>query len=50
MIKFHALWSGRQGKGLSAAGALRQAQAYVRSHEKWSHPFYWAAWVLWGTP
>jgi CHAT domain-containing protein len=29
---------------------LKQAQAYIRNHEKWSHPYYWAAWVLWGLP
>ncbi len=30
------------------AAALERAQAYVRSHEQWEHPYYWAAWVLWG--
>ncbi len=36
--------------GMGAAAALREAQAHVRSHEKWRHPHYWAAWVLWGLP
>lgn len=36
--------------GLPAEEALRQAQAWVRSHKKWEHPYYWAAWVLWGLP
>ena len=35
---------------LSPATALRQAQEHVRSQEKWKHPYYWAAWVLWGLP
>ena len=35
---------------MSAAAALREAQRHVRSQEKWSHPFYWAAWQLWGLP
>jgi tetratricopeptide (TPR) repeat protein len=53
MVKFYELWnptpeSGRQA--LPAATALKQAQEFVRSHEKWEHPFYWAAWVLWGLP
>ena len=33
-----------------AAAALKQAQAFVRSQPKWKHPYYWAAWVLWGLP
>ncbi len=48
MVKFYEAWSGDGGPG--AAKALREAQAHVRSHEKWKHPYYWAAWVLWGTP
>ncbi len=50
MIKFYELWNPREGKGLGAAAALKQAQAHVRSNEKWKHPHYWAAWVLWGLP
>jgi len=37
-------------KGVPAARALRDAQAHVRSNPKWKHPFYWAAWALWGLP
>jgi CHAT domain-containing protein len=50
MVKFYELWNPKKGKGLPAATALKQAQEFVRSHEKWKHPFYWAAWVLWGLP
>ena len=52
MVKFYELWNPKEeGKQpLSAAEALRQAQAHVRSQEKWKHPYYWAAWVLWGLP
>ena len=50
MTKFYALWYPEKGKGMAAADALQQAQAHVRHHEKWSHPYYWAAWVLWGLP
>ena len=48
MSKFYELWDPTAGSGLSAAAALREAQAFVRGHEKWAHPYYWAAWVLWG--
>ena len=27
-----------------------ETQEFVRSQEKWEHPRYWAAWVLWGLP
>ena len=43
-------------KGMGAAEALQRAQAYVRNFkdkdgkQKWKHPYYWAAWVLWGLP
>ena len=54
MTRFYALWHPGGGKaGLSAAAALRQAQDYVRTHKQhpaWAHPYYWAAWVLWGLP
>jgi CHAT domain-containing protein/tetratricopeptide (TPR) repeat protein len=46
MEKFHAEWKA----GVPAAKALRDAQTFVRSQEKWKHPAYWAAWVLWGLP
>ncbi len=45
MTKFYELW--KPGK-ISTAAALRQAQEHVRSVEKWKHPYYWAAWQLWG--
>jgi hypothetical protein len=39
-MRFHAeLRAGR-----SVAEALQAAQAYVRTHEAWRHPFYWGAW------
>jgi tetratricopeptide (TPR) repeat protein len=44
MKAFYASWSA----GRTPAAALRDAQALVRSQPKWSHPRYWAAWVLWG--
>jgi CHAT domain-containing protein len=51
MIKFYELWNPKDGsKGLATAEALRQAQEFVRAQEKWKHPYYWAAWVLWGLP
>jgi CHAT domain-containing protein/tetratricopeptide (TPR) repeat protein len=56
MIKFYELWNPKEGKGLGAAEALQKAQAYVREYrdesgkQKWKHPYYWAAWVLWGLP
>jgi CHAT domain-containing protein len=53
MVKFYELWnppSGADLTALPAATALRKAQEFVRSREKWRHPCYWAAWVLWGLP
>jgi len=50
MVKFYELWSPQEGAGLGTAAALEKAQAFVRSHETWAHPYYWAAWVLWGLP
>lgn len=51
MMKFYELWNPKAGaQGLNSADALRQAQDFVRSHEKWKHPYFWAAWVLWGLP
>jgi CHAT domain-containing protein/Tfp pilus assembly protein PilF len=60
MVKFYELWNPRapsnaEGKappplGLPASEALRRAQEFVRSQERWKHPFFWAAWVLWGLP
>jgi CHAT domain-containing protein len=50
MVKFYELWNPDEGEGLGAAAALKEAQAFVRSHEKWANPYYWAAWTLWGLP
>ncbi len=50
MIKFYEYWSPKDGKGLTAAEALKRAQDHVRAQKKWEHPAYWAAWVLWGLP
>jgi len=58
MARFYELWNPRAGAAgeprgpapLGAAAALRAAQEHVRSQEKWKHPYYWAAWVLWGLP
>ena len=47
MVKFYELWKPRK---MSTAAALKRAQEFVRSHEKWKHPSYWAAWQLWGLP
>jgi len=73
MTRFYKLWNPKDGsKGLPAATALRQAQAYIRKRgadsaagqkrgvavpkgspktpQGWDHPYYWAAWQLWGLP
>jgi CHAT domain-containing protein len=46
MTEFH----GRMKAGARPAQALREAQAVVRAQPGWSHPSFWAAWVLWGLP
>jgi tetratricopeptide (TPR) repeat protein len=50
IVKFYELWNPGDGPGLRAPEALREAQAFVRSHPRWRSPFYWAAWLLWGLP
>jgi CHAT domain-containing protein len=51
MVKFYELWNPKDGsKGMATATALKKAQEYVRGHDKWKHPYYWAAWQLWGLP
>ena len=51
MTKFYALWNPKDGSpGLGAAAALKAAQAHVKAQEEWTHPHYWAGWVLWGLP
>jgi CHAT domain-containing protein len=47
MVKFYELWKDPQS-GRSAASALRAARAHVRGRKGWEHPYYWAAWTLWG--
>jgi len=50
MVKFYELW--KPGK-VATATALKKAQEFVRDHPdhpKWKHPYYWAAWQLWGLP
>lgn len=36
--------------GATPASALAAAREEVRRHPPWTHPDYWAAWVLWGLP
>jgi len=51
MTKFYELWNPKDGRpGLPTAEALRKAQDFVRAQARWKHPYYWAAWVLWGLP
>jgi CHAT domain-containing protein len=35
-------------RGAPVVRGLREAQESVRTQERWKHPAYWAAWVLWG--
>jgi len=44
MGEFYRRWKG----GAGAAAALKQAQESIAARAKWSHPYYWAAWQLWG--
>ena len=65
MVRFYELWNPRRDAHGAAAGAtgsspaptaitaseaLRAAQEHVRAQPRWRHPYYWAAWVLWGLP
>jgi CHAT domain-containing protein len=56
MVRFYELWNPTpefDRRGLPAATALKEAQEFVRTHPdhpEWAHPYYWAAWVLWGLP
>jgi CHAT domain-containing protein len=45
MSRFHQLW---RREGHPTAQALQQAQREIARQERWSHPRYWGAWVLWG--
>jgi CHAT domain-containing protein len=46
MTSFYRHWRG----GSTPATALRAAQQEFRQSEKYAHPYYWAAWTLWGLP
>lgn len=49
MKRFYELWNHDDpAQRLTASDALREAQAFVRGHEEWKDPVYWAAWQLWG--
>ena len=38
MVKFYELWNPKDGKkGLPTATALKKAQEFVKSHDKWKH-------------
>jgi tetratricopeptide (TPR) repeat protein len=57
MTKFYEYWNPKDGTpALPAPVALRKAQAHVRDFtdetgaKPWSHPRFWAAWVIWGRP
>ncbi len=51
MLEFYRLWNPEAGKqAMTPVQALRAAQKHVRNQKKWQHPYYWAAWVLWGLP
>jgi CHAT domain-containing protein len=44
MARLYVSWK----KGTPLVRALADAQDHVRAQPKWSHPQFWAAWVLWG--
>ncbi|MFO0931914.1 MAG: CHAT domain-containing tetratricopeptide repeat protein [Planctomycetota bacterium] len=49
MLRFYAKWQPKDASpAMTAAEALRDAQAFVRAQPRWAHPRYWAGWVLWG--
>jgi len=51
MVRFYELWNPKDGsEPLTASQALRAAQESVRADPRWRHPYFWAAWVLWGLP
>ena len=52
-VRFHRLplrtnSAGWREDEIPTAEALARAQRQIRETRKWSHPRYWAAWVLWG--
>ncbi len=51
MVRFYELWNPKDGsEPVTASQALRAAQESVRADPRWRHPYFWAAWVLWGLP
>ncbi len=50
MQAFYARWHPKEGRGVPAGQALREAQAHVRAQARWKDPYFWAAWTLWGLP
>jgi tetratricopeptide (TPR) repeat protein len=51
MERFHAHWNPKdpEQSPVPAAEALRRAQRdLVTAHPEWQHPYYWAAWQVWG--
>ncbi len=54
MRNFYELYTGREGKMMSAASALRKAKAALRDYKDgegrrpYEHPYYWAAFILIG--
>ena len=54
MTRFYELWNPKDvSKRMRASKALTEAQNFVRDHPdhpEWKHPYYWAAWILWGVP
>ena len=46
--RFMSLFYGHLGKGLSKAEALRRARVGLRSEARYSHPYYWAPYILIG--
>ena len=52
MIEFHRRWLASRGKGLpfAKAEALRAAARKLIASGRWAHPFYWAGFILAGSP
>jgi CHAT domain-containing protein/tetratricopeptide (TPR) repeat protein len=44
--EFYRRWKAE----VPVARALREAQDAVKKDPRWEHPWFWAAWVLWGLP
>jgi CHAT domain-containing protein len=52
MIEFHRQWLASRGKGspFAKAEALRAADRKLIASGKYAHPFYWAGFILAGSP